>query len=238
MRALVLLALLASPASAMTCGDGAYSGATHSLSKLSKAASAGPVTILAIGSSSTAGTGAGGKKTAYPARTEQILRAALGHDRLTVTARGVGGERADGALARLPDAMAETGAALVVWQVGTNDALRRLDPDDVAGTIRRGIALARQARADIILIDPQYFPRIAKNTGYAAMAATIDTVGIQESVTVIDRFERMRSAGEALPSLLAKDGLHMSRDGHDCLAHDLARAILNGLNKGKVVPSP
>lgn len=239
MRALAILAALAvSPAQAQTlperlgCGDARFVETGFSLPRAAEALQGGVLVILVIGSSSTAGTGAGGPRAAYPARTEALLRETFGAERIEVIARGVGGERAAGAFERMPGALARTGAQLVVWQVGTNDALRKLAPEAVAGTIRDGIGHARGTGADIILVDPQFFPRIANSTGYAATARMVDDVGRDSGISVVDRYERMASASaDDLDALLARDKLHMSADGHECLAQDLARAIRDGLKE-------
>ncbi len=185
--------------------------------------------VLAIGSSSTGGVGAGGKTSAYP----QQIAPALKDSQLkpTVVARGIGGEKATGALARLPKAIAEVNPALVIWQVGTNDANARLDPGNVADTIRKGIAIIRAAGADAMLVDPQFYPRIANKPHYTEMAEMIDTVGEELCVPVVDRFEEMRDSGpKVLPSLLARDKFHMSALGHRLLAESIGREVLCGLD--------
>ncbi len=194
------------------------------------AAHDGMFRVFAIGSSSTGGVGAGGKEAAYPQQIPPVLRPwGLIPD---VTARGVGGERAAGALRRLPRAMAQTRPDLVIWQVGTNDANARLDPDDVARTIRSGVALIRAAEADAILVDPQFYPRIAGKAHYARMAERIDAVGAALCIPVVDRYEAMRDSGpEGLPSLLAKDRFHMSPRGHRLLAEQIGQEILCALGR-------
>jgi len=190
--------------------------------------------ILAIGSSSTAGVGAGSKGTSYPS---QISGALMGTGIApTVVARGIGGERASGALARMNREIRETKPDLVLWQVGTNDANARLDPKDVARTIRTGVAIIRAAGADAILIDPQYYPRIANKPHYEEMAELVDTVGASLCIPVIDRYEEMRDAGDGLPQLLARDKFHMSALGHRVLAESIAQEIrcaLNGACEGQ-----
>ena len=184
--------------------------------------------ILAIGSSSTAGVGAGGKSTSYPNQ----IASALSQTEIApiVVARGIGGEKASGALARMRREIADVKPDLVLWQVGTNDANARLNPNDVAETIRAGIAIIRAAGADAILIDPQYFPRIANKPHYEEMAEMIDTVGTELCVPVVDRFEEMRDSGDKLPNLLARDRFHMSALGHRVLAESIAREIQRALS--------
>jgi len=179
--------------------------------------------ILAIGSSSTTGVGAGSRSTAYPSQIAKALEGStIGP---TVVARGNGGERASGALARMEREIKETNPDLVLWQVGTNDANARLDPNVVAKTITTGIAIIRAAGADAILIDPQFFPRIANKPHYEEMAEMIDAVGATLCAPVIDRYEEMRDSGDDLPLLLARDNFHMSALGHRRLAESIAREI-------------
>lgn len=179
--------------------------------------------ILAIGSSSTAGVGADGKRSSYPNQIAQALNGT--QITPTVVARGIGGEKATGALTRMKREIEDTNPDLVLWQVGTNDANARLDPSGVAKTIRNGVAIIRATGADVILIDPQYYPRIAGKPHYEEMAEMIDTVGVELCIPVVDRFEEMRDSGDGLRRLLARDRFHMSSLGHKVLAESIAREI-------------
>ena len=81
-----------------------------------------PIHVLSIGSSS-AGLGA---STSYPVKLENALEQALPDVQVEVEARGLPGEVASGAGERLRSMVAEMEPDLVVWQVGTNDALARV----------------------------------------------------------------------------------------------------------------
>ena len=81
-----------------------------------------PNDILAIGSSSTEGVGASSPANSYPARLEAELESETGVD-FDVKNAGVGGELAAKTLERLRRALKSGWARLVIWQVGTNDAL-------------------------------------------------------------------------------------------------------------------
>ena len=94
--------------------------------------------ILAIGSSSTEGIGASSPANAYPAR----LKDELTHDdgiAADVRNAGVGGELAVKTLQRLKAALKTGWAELVIWQVGTNDAL--VGVDEAPDTLRRASAV-------------------------------------------------------------------------------------------------
>jgi hypothetical protein len=103
--------------------------------------------ILAIGSSSTEGIGASAPAYAYPARLEAELSKGVG---LAAEVRnaGVGGELAARTLQRLQTALKTGWAELVIWQVGTNDALVGVDERLFRATVESGVAARpRRGRA-------------------------------------------------------------------------------------------
>ena len=184
--------------------------------------------ILAIGSSSTSGAGAQGD--AYPRLLQQELNRRRGKRRsVAVVAKGVPGETAGGALARLQKAIETAKPDLLIWQLGTNDALKKVSLAVLRETIEIGAALARARDLPIVLVDPQYFPKIAGDAHFEAVVALIAQLATELDAPLIRRFERMRVAETigpgAVRALLAPDGLHMSPLGHRCLALDLAQAI-------------
>ena len=77
----------------------------------------GPVKIVAIGSSSTAGEGA---ILPYPGRLEAAMQARFQNPAITVLNRGKGGQEAPEELSRFESDVIAEAPALVIWQVGTN----------------------------------------------------------------------------------------------------------------------
>ncbi|MBN8920276.1 MAG: SGNH/GDSL hydrolase family protein, partial [Rhizobiales bacterium] len=118
-----------------------------------------PVTIVAVGSSSTAGAGATSPAMSYPARLEGDLRARFPGARIRVVNQGANGEDALQMLARFDAVIAEK-PDLVLWQVGTNAVLRDHSLAGEAPLIREGIARLRAAQTDVVLIDSQYSPKV------------------------------------------------------------------------------
>src|SRR5258708_16403632 len=88
-----------------------------------------PVTIMALGSSSTAGAGASTPAATYPARLEVELRGRFPGAAITVLNRGVNGEEARDMLARFDQAAADDKPHVVLWQGGTHPRC----PDHPAG---------------------------------------------------------------------------------------------------------
>lgn len=187
-----------------------------------------PIDILAIGSSSTEGVGASSPSRTYPAR---LATEFANRDGLDVEVRnaGIGGEVASTTLARLKAALATGWAQLVIWQVGTNDALVGVDEGRFRVTLEEGIAAARAAGVSLMLVDPQFLPNSSDQPRYRRYVGIVDDVGARDHVPVFSRYSMMRaladpSAGDVAP-LLSGDGLHMSDLGYACLAHALAQTI-------------
>ena len=79
-----------------------------------------PVTIVAIGSSSTAGVGASAVETTYPSRLEAELKARIPGATIRVINHGVSGDQARDMLARFDTDVRDEHPDLVLWQLGTN----------------------------------------------------------------------------------------------------------------------
>src|SRR6185312_9954610 len=97
------------------------------------------LTILAMGSSSTEGVGASSPAATYPSRLEAELRGRFPDSDIRVINRGKGGEDAPEELVRLERDVAIDDPDLVIWQIGTNAALRKIDPSVERDVLRRGI---------------------------------------------------------------------------------------------------
>jgi acyl-CoA thioesterase I len=187
-----------------------------------------PIRILAVGSSSTEGAGASDAQHSYPALLEQDLTR-LWNEKVTVVNAGKGGETAVQTIDRLQAALASETFDLVIWQVGTNDAVNGVDEGHFRDVLERGIAAAKLAGVDMILLDQQYFPAIKNPARYEAFVKAVGTVGGERKVSVFSRYALMKgwnSRSEAeLRDMLSGDGFHMSDRGYDCLASRIAEDL-------------
>src|SRR3954447_14807428 len=87
-------------------------------------AGSGPLKIVAVGSSSTAGAGASSPTASYPSRLLAELRQRYpGHD-IAMINRGVNGEEAADMIGRFDSQVLSENPDLILWQVGTNAVLR------------------------------------------------------------------------------------------------------------------
>jgi len=189
------------------------------------------VKVLAIGSSSTVGVGASSPMATYVARLETSLEGALKGTDFDVVNAGKSGEVAQGAADRMKKEVEETKPDLVVWQVGTNDAIRHVSLDKFKLCLKMTLSWLAVRKIDVVLVDPQYGETLAKDEYYGKVVTAVADVAREMSVLLVDHFEAMREAqgnrGDTF--YLVSDNLHMNDRGHRCMAEQLARSIVGGL---------
>ena len=205
----------------------------------SKLAAGQPVVIIAFGSSSTAGYGATSPEFNYPNRLAAQLHRQYPTADITVINRGQGGEDAPEMMKRLETSVIDMHPDLVIWQVGTNAVLRNLDPGDTAKLVEEGIARIQAVGADVVLIDPQYSPRVNEHAESAGkMMNLLNKVGELRKVGVFPRFAVMKDWHEkqAIPieNFVIADGLHMSDWGYACFAQLLGDDIIKSVGQIKL----
>jgi lysophospholipase L1-like esterase len=204
-----------------------------------KLASGQAVVIVAFGSSSTAGFGVTSPEFTYPNRlAAQLHRQYPGAD-ITILNRGKGGEDAPEMMNRLQTSVIDAKPDLVIWQVGTNAVLRNLDPAETARQVGQGIARIQAAGADLVLVDPQYSPRVTERGESAnRMVRLLGKVAELRHVGLFPRFEVMREwhDQQALPidSFVIADGLHMNDWGYACFAQLLGDDIIKSVGQIKL----
>jgi acyl-CoA thioesterase I len=189
----------------------------------------GPLNIVAVGSSSTWGTGASSPDFSYPSRLAVALHQRFPKLEIHVENRGKGGEDAPEELARLPADVVALHPDLAIWQVGTNAVLRRDDLGADGEWLREGIELLKRSGVDVVLMDLQAAPRVLDRPGYATMQELIANTAAREHVGLFRRFALMRywqsSHAPDAPPMIGADGLHMTDAGYSCLAEDLAASL-------------
>ena len=178
--------------------------------KRSAAALPPGTTVLALGDSITAGTGAEAAQ-AYPAR----LAALTGWK---VVNAGVPSDTAAQALERLPALLAEHKPALVILSIGGNDLLRRLPADAAEAALRRCVTLARAAGAQVLLIGvPQ--PSLLAAAGAALSDHPMYERIADELKLPLHRGGWARVLGDAA---LRADPIHPNAAGYLAFAEGLA----------------
>ncbi|MGE0151338.1 MAG: SGNH/GDSL hydrolase family protein [Reyranellaceae bacterium] len=184
--------------------------------------------IVAIGSSSTQGHGATAPDRTYPARLAAALGALWPSTPPRVVNEGKGGETDIQMVERIATAVAPHRPDLVVWQLGTNTLMRSDGVASAADTIRSGIRRLKALGADVVLMDPQYAPRVLADPDHLPMVELLATVAREEQAALFGRFALMQGwqlAGLAADTMLIPDGLHHNDLGYRCIASTLATAL-------------
>jgi acyl-CoA thioesterase-1 len=209
-----------------------------------KLATREPLVIVAIGSSSTAGAGASSPMASYPSRLKiELERAFPGQDVVMIN-RGVGGEEVADMLKRFDAAVIAAKPDLVLWQLGTNSVVRDHPLGDHGAAIHAGIEKVRAIGADLVLIDPQYAPKVIAKPDAERMVELISLAAKQDAVDLFHRFELMRHWARVdnleFATFVSPDGLHMNDWSYACMAKALGLAIAEAAQRptqsAKVAP--
>lgn len=204
----------------------------HPLRRTSQPISTGsPLTIVALGSSSTAGAGASKPEASYPTRLREHLSSLLGH-RVIVVNRGRNGDRVGDMLARLPTEVIPEHPDAVIWQLGTNALLTALDREDFSSLFSRGVREITDTGADLIVMDPQFAPKVLAHRQAEDFVRLIDDAALRAGAALFRRFELMRFWHDkhlGFEQFLSPDQLHMNDWSYGCLADALAYAIVRSL---------
>jgi lysophospholipase L1-like esterase len=186
---------------------------------------------LAIGSSSTAGVGASSASSTYVARLETNLESALKGTDFEVVGHGLSGEVAQGAADRMKREVEEVKPDLVIWQVGTNDAMRHVAMDGFRNCVKKTLAWLKEQKIDVILINPQYGDTLIKDAYYEEVVTAIADIAQETQTLLVDRFDAMRKRQRERGAHfdLSADDLHMNDEGYSNLAKHVAGTIIAGM---------
>ncbi len=102
-----------------------------------------PLNILVVGSRSSSIPSS--EASAYPARLQEMLREKLPAIAVNVSVELRPKQTAEEMTAELPKLMEDKKPILVIWQTGTVDAMRSVDPDDFRSAVDEGLAALQKA---------------------------------------------------------------------------------------------
>ena len=183
------------------------------------------ITVVALGSSSTTGfgTGSGG---AFPDVMKRELLRLRPSARIELINSGRIMDNIPGNIARLDSDVLRFKPDLVVWQLGSNDAVWRGIADNAKDMLSDAVKRLKAANADVVLVDLQYAPVVLVASRHVRMEKIIADVAREQSVGHFPRFLLMKRASEAgVKGLVWWDGLHNSAEGHKCVGVALAQMI-------------
>jgi acyl-CoA thioesterase I len=183
------------------------------------------IRILAIGNS------AGRRHGGYTRQIERMLKQVLKVNDVVMINRGVSGELAANAALRIKNEVAMSSPDLVIWQVGTDDALAFVPLDEIAQTVQSTITWLKEHNVDVVLAGLQYVDRVAQDDNYFRVRELLRNIATKENVMIIRRYEAMQfiAAAQEPRAGLGPDEFERTEAGYNCLAQYLASAITLGV---------
>jgi GDSL-like Lipase/Acylhydrolase family len=187
------------------------------------------LTIAVVGTGSSILAGPDGPRSAYPARLEAVLKQKLpGIDVKVVSlvrTRMTTEDLAKGMEKMLTDERPD----LVIWQTGTLDAIRRVDPDEFRAALDEGVETLHKGGVDVILMNMQYSPRTDIMVPLGPYADNMRHVAQQHEIPLFDRLAIMRhwsDTGAFDLYAAGKDNV-LAQRVHDCIGRGIAAMIID-----------
>ena len=205
--------------------------ADYPLPRVARAIEQKELKIVVVGSASSLLAGPGGKQeAAYPARLEAALNKRLPGVKVTVATFAKPRTTADSMEEDIERLIKTEKPAVLIWQTGTVDAIRRIDPEDFRSAIDQGVAAVLDADSDVILMNPQYSPRTESMIEVQPYVDVMRFSALQHEVPVFDRFAVMRQWGElgTFDLLDPTKKTDVAERVHQCVADLLADLIVQG----------
>ena len=192
-----------------------------------------PVTIVAIGGSSTVGAAAPSPADTYPGRLQQELARRYPETPIKVLNKGVPRQTAQEMADRFAADVFAEGPALAIWETGTIEAVRGIDVEAFEATLEAGIEAMRGHDVEVLLIDMQYSRRTASVIGFERYLEAMRQLSERDEVVLFRRFEIMKHWSESgvfdFEDVPTGDRAALAAAVYGCLAERLADLIGNAL---------
>jgi hypothetical protein len=188
--------------------------------------------ILVLGSRSSTINASEG--AAYPSRLQAALKEKLPAVAVNVTvelqARKTAEEVAKGVVSLLEGKKPN----LIIWQTGTVDAMRSIDPDDFRSAVDEGVVALRKTGADVILMNLQYSPRTETMISVPPYIDNMRVVAQEHDIPLFDRFAIMRQWNDHgdFDLFSASPGVELAKRVHDCLGRALSTFVIGAAHLG------
>ena len=123
---------------------------------------------------------------------------------------------------------------LVIWQTGTVDAMRSVDPDEFRSAVDEGVAAMQKAGVDVVLINLQYSPRTETMTSAPPYLDNMRVVAQQHDIPLFDRFAIMQQWNDSgdFDLFSAVHGAELAKRVHDCLGRALSKFVIGAAHLG------
>ena len=187
------------------------------------------LTIAVVGTGSSILAGPDGPRSAYPARLEAALKQRLPSVAVKVVTLVRTRMSAEDLAQGMAKLLVDEKPDLVIWQTGTLDAIRRIEPDDFRAALDAGVETLHKGGADVILMNMQYSPRTDIMVAIGPYADNMRVVAQQHEIPLFDRLAIMRhwsDTGAFDLYAAGKDNV-LAQRVHDCIGRAIASMIID-----------
>src|SRR5215467_12778732 len=185
--------------------------------------------IAVVGTGSSALAGPDGPPSAYPARLEALLTQRLPGVMVSVVTLLRTRQTAEDLAKGMDKLVTDEQPDLAIWQTGTTDAIRRVDPDTFKAALEDGVERLHKGGADVILMNMQYSPRTETMIAVTPYADVMRVVAQHFDTPLFDRLGIMRHWSEtgAFDFYAAGRDNVLAQRVHDCIARAIAALVIN-----------
>lgn len=198
------------------------------LAKVAAAIKGGkPLNVLVVGSRSSTIPSQDG--SAYPAKLQAMLKDQLGTVPVNLSVEIQSGKTAEDTAATLIKLVEAKSPTLVIWQTGTYDAIRGIDPDDFRGAVDEGVTALQKAGVDVVLVNLQYSPRTETMTSVPPYLDNMRVVAQQHGIPLFDRFAIMRHWNDSgdFDLFSTTHGAELAKRVHACIGRALSKFVID-----------
>jgi hypothetical protein len=217
------------PPAAPPCDVPAYLlNSDSTLAKVAAAIKSGkPLNVLVVGSRSSTITSQ--EASAYPARLLAMLKERLANVPVNLSVEIQTGKTAEDVAAGLVKLVEAKSPTLVIWQTGTYDAIRGIDPDDFRSAVDEGVSTLQKAGVDVVLVNLQYSPRTETMTSAPPYLDSMRAVAQQHDIPLFDRFAIMRHWNDSgdFDLFSTTHGVELAKRVHACLGRALSKFVID-----------
>jgi len=186
------------------------------------------LSIVVLGTGSSVLSSTDGADVAYPGRLATLLKATLPKVEIKLVSRAQPRQTAADMLKGLKDIVAQDKPDLVIWQTGTFDAIRGVEPEEFRDALDEGVEALQKAGADVILMNMQYSPRTESVMALDVYNDHMHWVARERGVLLFDRLAIMKYWSDAgvFDLFTTTKGSVMAQRVHDCIGHALSSLIV------------
>jgi hypothetical protein len=186
------------------------------------------LSIVVIGTGSSLLSSSAGADMAYPARLRMLLKGLLPKVEVKVVTHAQARQTTADMFKELEGIVAQDKPDLVIWQTGTFDAIRGVEPDEFRGVLDEGVETLQNAGADVILMNMQYSPRTESVMALDVYNDNMHWVARERGVPLFDRLAIMKYWSDAgvFDLFAATKGPLMAQRVHDCIGHALTSLVV------------